>query len=58
VLVQQPHKEIAFGFFPGIPINQAIPAVRELFDVFLLVMVGFADAFWSLPEALRITRFR
>ena len=57
VLAQQLHEEVSLRFLPGIPVDQSIPAIGELFDVFLLIVVRFPDTFGLMPEALLVTGF-
>merc|ERR1719473_597346 len=47
MLFEKSNEKITFGFGSGIPVDQPIPAVCEIFDVLLLVMIRFPNRFRS-----------
>jgi hypothetical protein len=52
-LLEQAHEEITFGFVATVPIDQFVPLVDELFDVFFLVMVRVTNLDRIAAEILR-----
>ena len=54
VLLEQTDKEVTLRFSPCIPVDQSIPAISEVFDVLLLVVIRLANRFRRLSKTLLI----
>src|SRR5699024_4473931 len=52
VTFQYVDEEVAFAGRASVPIDQFIPALHEVVDIFVLVMIGFADFGWGFAEIL------
>ena len=54
VLAQQLHEEVSLRILPGIPVDQSIPAIGELFDVFLLIVIRFTNRLRRIAKMLMV----
>ena len=54
MLPEDADEEVAFGFRSRLPVDQAVPPVGEILDVFLLIVIRFTNRLRRIAKMLMV----